>query len=44
MARLEDTGIVTEADAREIGLVGPAARASGLNRDVRRDHPFAYSG
>jgi Ni,Fe-hydrogenase III large subunit len=40
MARLEDTGIVTEADAREIGLVGPAARASGLNRDVRRDHPF----
>lgn len=40
MARLEDTGIVTEASAREIGLVGPAARASGLNRDVRRDHPF----
>ena len=40
MARLEDVGIVTEADAREIGLVGPAARACGLNRDIRRDHPF----
>lgn len=40
MARLEDTGTVSEADAREIGLVGPAARACGLNRDVRRDHPF----
>jgi Ni,Fe-hydrogenase III large subunit len=40
MARLEDTGIVSETDAREIGLVGPAARACGLNRDVRRDHPF----
>jgi len=40
MARLEDTGTVSEADAREIGLVGPAARGCGLNRDVRRDHPF----
>jgi Ni,Fe-hydrogenase III large subunit len=40
MARLEDIGTVSEADAREIGLVGPAARGCGLNRDVRRDHPF----
>lgn len=40
MARLEDTGTVSEVDAREIGLVGPAARASDLNRDIRRDHPF----
>jgi Ni,Fe-hydrogenase III large subunit len=40
MGRLEDTGHVSESDAREIGLVGPAARACGLNRDVRRDHPF----
>ena len=39
MARFEGTGVVTEKDAREIGLVGPAARASGLARDVRRDHP-----
>ena len=40
MARLEKTGTVTNEAAREIGLVGPAARASGLDRDVRRDHPF----
>lgn len=40
MARLEDIGIVSTAAAREIGLVGLAARASDLNRDIRRDHPF----
>jgi len=40
MARLEDVGIVSGDIAREIGLVGPAARASGLNRDVRRDYPY----
>lgn len=40
MARLENTGQIKASDAREIGLVGPAARACGLNRDVRRDHPF----
>jgi Ni,Fe-hydrogenase III large subunit len=40
MARLEGTGVVTEKTATEIGLVGPAARASGLNRDIRRDHPY----
>ena len=40
MARLEGTGVVSEATALELGLVGPAARASGLNRDIRRDHPF----
>jgi Ni,Fe-hydrogenase III large subunit len=40
MARLEGTGIVTEQTALDLGLVGPAARASGLNRDIRRDHPF----
>jgi Ni,Fe-hydrogenase III large subunit len=40
MARLEKTGTVTAATAAELGLVGPAARASGLSRDVRRDHPY----
>jgi Ni,Fe-hydrogenase III large subunit len=39
MARLEDTGRVRSDLAREIGLVGPAARASGLRRDVRKSHP-----
>ncbi|MCM0084358.1 NADH-quinone oxidoreductase subunit C [Geomonas sp. Red32] len=40
MARLEGTGVVSGETALEIGMVGPAARASGLNRDIRRDHPF----
>ena len=40
MARLESTGALSAKSARELGLVGPAARASGLNRDTRRDHPF----
>jgi Ni,Fe-hydrogenase III large subunit len=37
-ARLEGTGTVSSETARALGLVGPAARASGLDRDVRRDH------
>jgi Ni,Fe-hydrogenase III large subunit/NADH:ubiquinone oxidoreductase subunit C len=40
MARLEGTGVVSEKTAAEIGLVGPAARASGLDRDIRSDHPY----
>jgi len=39
MARLEDTGRLSKDEAVELGLVGPAARASGLARDARRDHP-----
>ncbi|HEY6097923.1 MAG TPA: NADH-quinone oxidoreductase subunit C [Anaeromyxobacter sp.] len=39
-ARFEGTGTVTRETALELGLVGPAARASGVDRDVRRDHAF----
>jgi Ni,Fe-hydrogenase III large subunit len=39
MARFEDTGPVAAGMAAAFGLVGPAARASGLARDVRHDHP-----
>jgi Ni,Fe-hydrogenase III large subunit len=39
LARFERTGVVFEETARKLGLVGPAARASGLSRDVRSDHP-----
>jgi Ni,Fe-hydrogenase III large subunit len=39
-ARFEGTGTVSREVAAELGLVGPAARASGLDRDVRRDHAF----
>jgi len=40
LARLEGTGRVIRAQAENLGLVGPAARASGLRQDVRHDHPF----
>jgi Ni,Fe-hydrogenase III large subunit len=40
MARFERTGCVSSDDAIALDLVGPAARACGVARDVRRDHPF----
>jgi Ni,Fe-hydrogenase III large subunit len=46
MSRFEDTGRITEEIAADIGLVGLAARATGLSRDVRTDFPkgaFRYS-
>ena len=39
MARFEDTGPLPRGVAIEMGMVGPAARASGLARDVRHDQP-----
>ncbi len=39
MARFEDTGPLPAAICRELGIVGPAARAAGLSRDVRQDQP-----
>jgi Ni,Fe-hydrogenase III large subunit len=39
MARFEGTGPLSADDARVLGLVGPAARACGLARDVRFQHP-----
>lgn len=38
-ARFEGTGRVDPATAEALGLVGPAARACGVDQDVRRDHP-----
>jgi Ni,Fe-hydrogenase III large subunit len=38
-SRFEQTGVVTREAAESLGLVGPVARASGCDRDVRRDHP-----
>jgi len=40
--RFENVGTVFAAQATEIGLVGPAARACGLVRDVRYDHPAGW--
>jgi Ni,Fe-hydrogenase III large subunit len=42
--RLEHTGVLRPEKALTLGIVGVAGRASGINRDIRRDHPYeAYS-
>jgi Ni,Fe-hydrogenase III large subunit len=41
-ARFEETGRVSTDTARALGMVGLAARASGLKRDVRETHPAGY--
>ena len=39
--RLETTGVLQPQIARDLGIVGVAGRASGIDIDVRRDHPYA---
>ena len=39
--RLEHTGILNPETAKALGIVGVAGRASGVDLDVRRDHPYA---
>ena len=39
--RLEGTGVLEPEAARDYGVLGVVARASGLDIDARRDHPFA---
>ena len=41
MDRLDGTGRLTRQTAIDHGVVGFIARASGIDIDVRRDHPFA---
>ncbi len=38
-ARFENTGILGRQAAADLGIVGPPARASGIDRDCRRDFP-----
>ncbi len=38
--RFETTGVLTVEAARDLAVVGPAARASGICLDVRKDHPY----
>lgn len=43
--RLPDVGVVTAAAAERLGTVGPAARAAGVDDDVRAASPrLAYDG
>lgn len=41
MDRIEETGKVSKKLAEALGGTGPIARASGIDRDLRRDHPYA---
>ena len=43
--RLENVGRLSPEDARKICVVGPTARASGVDIDTRKDHPYcAFPG
>ena len=44
IARLSKVGYLSKTDAEVLGAVGPTSRASGLDRDVRRDDPYAAYG
>jgi Ni,Fe-hydrogenase III large subunit len=39
-ARASGVGVLTRSDAIALGAVGPVARASGLDMDLRRDSPY----
>jgi len=38
--RLENTGVLPEEIARQLGATGPSARASGIVDDIRVAHPY----
>ncbi|HHT9152411.1 MAG TPA: NADH-quinone oxidoreductase subunit C [Candidatus Hypogeohydataceae bacterium YC40] len=38
--RVKTTGILSKKTAEDLGVTGPAARASGIDFDVRRDAPY----
>jgi Ni,Fe-hydrogenase III large subunit/Ni,Fe-hydrogenase III component G len=39
--RIETTGRISSEIAKGLHVIGPAGRASGIDRDTRRDHPYA---
>lgn len=41
-ARFQDTGVITAETCAALGLVGPAARACGVERDIRQDFPSGF--
>ncbi|HZV51827.1 MAG TPA: NADH-quinone oxidoreductase subunit C [Candidatus Dormibacteraeota bacterium] len=41
MDRLEGTAVLEPGYAAQHDLVGPIGRSTGVDRDVRRDHPYA---
>jgi len=43
-ARLSGVGYLANEDALRLSAVGPTLRASGVDRDIRRDDPYAAYG
>jgi Ni,Fe-hydrogenase III large subunit len=41
LARTVEVGMLSRAAAEQFGVRGPLARASGIARDTRADHPYA---
>ncbi len=41
IARMADVGILKKEDAIKLNAVGPTARSSGINFDLRRDFPYS---
>jgi len=44
LKRLSGVGKLSHEDALRLGAVGPTGRASGVDRDVRRDDPYGAYG
>lgn len=44
LARLEKTGVVSREQSMSIGAVGLSARGSGVERDIRKSHPYLGYG
>ena len=42
LARAENVGVLKPKDALRLTAVGPTARASGINVDIRRDDPYSF--
>ncbi len=40
MERTQGVGVISHDDAINFSLTGPAARASGVKRDIRKDEPY----
>jgi NADH-quinone oxidoreductase subunit D len=43
-SRTRDVGVLTGEQVRQFGVSGPAARASGVDFDLRRDEPYLAYG
>lgn len=40
-SRIQGIGVLSKEDAQKLGVVGPVARASGVNNDVRKKSPYS---